>query len=467
MDKFKNKMLKYFIAFLAIMFAMTFISRMLYSERLPRVTAASVKYQSIVHYIKGSGTVEAVKKNPFFVSSGLRVNEVMVKDGDKVNSGDVLFTLDMEYLNEKISSYESEISYELNSQPGVYNNTTKSPVFTESGLRVREVYVMPGDTVSDGQALFRLDMDYLTVKINDLTNEINSDIFNREGCYAREDNNSADAISAAMNVKLDQAARYESIYSRDGVIYSNMDGVVTNVNISPGDITSDTAAVLLSSDPQYSDTVNIKRTQIEKLRVLAENNGNVVSNTTGTVSDLNIRPGDITGDTSALCISDSSAGMYFSSQLSEADASYISIGDTVTVRFRNGKIRSENCEITNIKKSQQEKEYIIEASIKNDQVQIDEIGEFNFSAMSSSKYYCFPASAVHFDSESRTEGYVYLLKETEGFIDVENEVWMMRVTIDDSNDAYYGVASPDIMGDEQFVLSSTKELSDRQKVRII
>lgn len=465
-EKFKNKILKCFIVFLVVMLALTFISRMIYAEKLPRVTLTNVKQQSIVHNISGSGTVEAMKKNPVFIPSGLRVNEVMVKDGDIVESGDILLKLDMDYLNEKIISCESEISSELNSQQGGFINITKHPIFTESELRVNEVYVMPGDTVSNGQALIKLDMNYLIVKMNALENEIDSDCRNRDGCYEREDYTAADALSASMNIKYDQLARYESIYNRDGIINSDIDGVVTNVNVCPGDTTTDTAVVLLSNDPRYNGTMDLKRNQLEILKAIVAEKGAIASDTTGVVTDLNIKSGDITSDTSVLNIADTSSGMYFSSQISEALVKYISIGDHITINFRNGKLRADNCEVTNIKKSQSEKDYLVEVSLDNDNVQIGEIGEFKSSVLSDTKYYCFPSTSVHFDTDSKTEGYVYIINETEGFIDMEYEVHKMNIAINDSNDSYYGTSQLDIIGDEKFVLSSTKELSEGQKVRV-
>lgn len=145
---------------------------------------------------------------------------------------------------------------------------------------------------------------------------------------------------------------------------------------------------------------------------------------------------------------------------------YISIGDHITINFRNGKLRADNCEVTNIKKSQSEKDYLVEVSLDNDNVQIGEIGEFKSSVLSDTKYYCFPSTSVHFDTDSKTEGYVYIINETEGFIDMEYEVHKMNIAINDSNDSYYGTSQLDIIGDEKFVLSSTKELSEGQKVRV-
>ena len=82
-EKFKQKALKYFVIFLLVMFVMTFISRMIYTNNLPRVTAARVSSQSLSHQVECSGTLEARKKTPVFVPEGIKIADKAVKNGDK------------------------------------------------------------------------------------------------------------------------------------------------------------------------------------------------------------------------------------------------------------------------------------------------------------------------------------------------------------------------------------------------
>ena len=112
-DKFRIKAIKAFIIFLAAMFVMTFAARVIYSEKLPKVTAQKAEIRRLSHSIKCSGTVEGVEKIPVYTEEGLRVAEVPAKNGSKVIKGDVLIRLDTKYLAEKIQLLEKEIAADI------------------------------------------------------------------------------------------------------------------------------------------------------------------------------------------------------------------------------------------------------------------------------------------------------------------------------------------------------------------
>ena len=66
-DKIKKKAIKYFIIFLAVMLIMTFVSRMFYTECMPRVRVTQIKNHSIPHEYELNGVTEALKQQPVFI----------------------------------------------------------------------------------------------------------------------------------------------------------------------------------------------------------------------------------------------------------------------------------------------------------------------------------------------------------------------------------------------------------------
>ena len=52
------------------MLILTFVSRMVYTESMPRVSCMQIKNQSISHELEYGGTVEALKSLPIFVPEG-------------------------------------------------------------------------------------------------------------------------------------------------------------------------------------------------------------------------------------------------------------------------------------------------------------------------------------------------------------------------------------------------------------
>lgn len=98
-----------FAIFMAGMLLLTLISKGIYAAGLPQVTVELPKKASLVHQVKAVGNVIQGRELAVNVSEGLRVYEVFVRPGDRVEEGDALFVLDMDYLQEMIGQREVEI----------------------------------------------------------------------------------------------------------------------------------------------------------------------------------------------------------------------------------------------------------------------------------------------------------------------------------------------------------------------
>ena len=125
-EKIKQRAIKYFLIFLAAMLILTFASRMLYTERMPRVSCMSVSRKSISHEFEYSGTVEALKSQPVFIPEGLRVAELDVECGDRVIKNQTIMKLDMEYLHKKAAMLEKEIAEQLETASAYSNDGSRT-----------------------------------------------------------------------------------------------------------------------------------------------------------------------------------------------------------------------------------------------------------------------------------------------------------------------------------------------------
>jgi multidrug efflux pump subunit AcrA (membrane-fusion protein) len=81
------------IIFLSIMLVLTFFSNTIMNRSLPEVAAQYVSSGTITTKIRGSGTVEANASYEVKISQSRKVESVMVKVGDPVETGDTLFLL--------------------------------------------------------------------------------------------------------------------------------------------------------------------------------------------------------------------------------------------------------------------------------------------------------------------------------------------------------------------------------------
>ena len=81
------------IVFLAVLLVLTFFSNTIMNRTLPEVATAAVHEGAIVAKVRGTGTVTATGKHQVKAKDTRTIRSVMVKVGQEVNAGDVLFVL--------------------------------------------------------------------------------------------------------------------------------------------------------------------------------------------------------------------------------------------------------------------------------------------------------------------------------------------------------------------------------------
>lgn len=109
-EKRKKRIIAGFFIFLGMMWLCTVISKSIYASKLPVVMVEGIEQKYVEHIVEVEGIVVAGDKNPVTALSGLRIEQLFVQVGDRVEEGDVLFTIDMEDLNAMIEEKQAAIS---------------------------------------------------------------------------------------------------------------------------------------------------------------------------------------------------------------------------------------------------------------------------------------------------------------------------------------------------------------------
>ncbi len=81
------------IIFLAVLLVLTFFSNTWMNRSLPEVATQYVTNGSIVAKVRGTGTVAANGNHQVKAEKTREIRAVMIKVGQEVNAGDVLFVL--------------------------------------------------------------------------------------------------------------------------------------------------------------------------------------------------------------------------------------------------------------------------------------------------------------------------------------------------------------------------------------
>lgn len=113
----RKKAAGYLVVFLSFMFLFTMISRGIYAYQMPRVAIGQASTKSIFHTIRVQGEIEAAREAAVVLMEGVRIREICVKTGEKVEPGRQLLRLDRsdleniaEGLYEKIRVSEARIA---------------------------------------------------------------------------------------------------------------------------------------------------------------------------------------------------------------------------------------------------------------------------------------------------------------------------------------------------------------------
>ena len=95
--------------FFGAMAAFTVLSRVAYQQGTAVVRTSVPTSGTVDHSVRASGKTVQTQDIAVFTQSGLRVNAVMAAQGQRVSAGDVLFCIDMDYLEEKITSSNRDL----------------------------------------------------------------------------------------------------------------------------------------------------------------------------------------------------------------------------------------------------------------------------------------------------------------------------------------------------------------------
>lgn len=116
------------IIFLTIMLILTFFSNTIMNYSLPEVAVQYVESASITAQIRGSGMVESDDPYKILINETRKIESVLVREGDTVQKGDILFTLadkESEELDQARKDLDAAVSaFELGLLNGSVSNTS-------------------------------------------------------------------------------------------------------------------------------------------------------------------------------------------------------------------------------------------------------------------------------------------------------------------------------------------------------
>ncbi len=428
-----KKIMAGFCFFLLFMWLCTVISKSIYATKLPMVTVSSPEQKYIEHIVKAEGVVEAGNKNPVTVLGGLRVENLMVHEGDKVAEGDLLFTIDMEDLEEIISEKQTEIAkLQLQIDTILQNQEIADQKKALEEQRAREDY--------DALARYQ---DTLVGRAAE------------EFAKAQEDIDEVDgAADEAMQDSLQSAAYGEADakWNRDNTIKEAGRKVEDILLPESEDATLQTYRLELDS----------RNRELALYQKVADQGGQVSAGQSGMVTDLYIDAGGRIPDTAVMLLSDDTVPCQLKVNLTKEQKKYLDLNDPVTLKFE-GNSKGIDGTVDYLAESENAPgSYEVIVNLPEGAGTPGLSGTLTHSEQGEKYACCIEPAALY---KTDTRNYVYVLKEREGILGMEYYAEEINVKILDENENYVAVEGA-IDGESQIILSATRELKNGDTVRI-
>lgn len=427
----KKKIVAGFFIFLVFMWLCTVISKSIYASKLPIVSTESIEQKYVEHIVKVDGIVIAGEKSPVTAISGLRVEHLSVQVGDSVEEGDVLFTIDMEDLTDLIEEKEAAIS-KLQTQidTALQNEELARQKKELEEQRAREDY----------DALARRE-DTLVGRGAEEVNQAEKDLEN-----AGDDEALQDALQQAAYAEADAKWQRETAM-RDA------ERRVEDI-IAP---------------ESEDSTLEVNRLELAGLQEdlapyldIREEEGRVLSPMSGIITDIYVSTGGRTSDSAVLLLADDSVPCQFKTTLTQEQKKYVGLNDEVSLKL-DGSSKEKEATVDYLSESStMPGNYEVYINLPEGMGVPGLSGTMSRTESGEKHYCCVTPAAVH---EEGSRHYVYVVKERDGILGKEYYAEQVNVMVLDENENWAALEGA-LNDDSVIISSSTKEVKNGDVVRL-
>ena len=452
----RKKIAKIFGGFLAVMLMFTIVSRAVSGAAMARVETVRMATGTIKHEVTGNGRVEAGREVAVYTETGQRVKEICVQEGDAVKRGDVLFTLDMDKLNEQIAETQQEMEkIKLQSEDVQNAKALEQQNQQTAKQRAQEDY---NQAVSQGDATVTEAKRAWDEAEQALQNFINSSADAGEGS---EGDASGDAAEReTQKAALEQAAA-EAKAAYDAAVSSRIDNIRTAARAL------EDAAMAKSTPDSTAKQNDITRQQQElalnKLIALKDAGGEVKATVDGIVTQVVVTTGDLTSDGAAVRLADTSEGGRLTVSVDKSYLEYLAIGSPVDLQPVGSKNVISDYTISSVTKNAQDDNLMdVTIDLPKGVIETGTFVDATIAPKSENYTTVIPLQALR---GSQNEYYVLILEEEQGVMGSELVVKRLDVEVVDKDSTSAALQEGLLTGEQEIISNSSRMIQEGSKVR--
>ncbi len=224
---------------------------------------------------------------------------------------------------------------------------------------------------------------------------------------------------------------------------------------------------LLDGDADNSLAVSrmelaVLETELAAYKKVQDAAGQVYPETEGVVTRMQVSPGERIGDGAAVVYADLTSPMQFQVSFTKEQKKYVNQGDTASLTL--GSSSEREVSVDYIAENEMNPElYDARIFLPDGVGTIGQSGSFKAEVQTESFSLCIPISALHTDENQRN--FVYIVSERAGILGNELVAEKVYVQVLDQNDTYAAIEEGVIDRKTELILTATQELDDRDVIR--
>lgn len=439
--------------FLVFMWVCTLVSKSIYASRLPMVTTTRIESKYIEHTVEMEGIVEAGAKLPVVVLSGLRVEELAVHVGDRVEEGDLLFTVDLEDLREILAEQETAVQkVQLQIDAILQNKELAEAQKALEEARAREDY--------DALARYQ---DTLVGRAAEEVAQAEEDLEELQEENIEHENDDEPETEEEREARLQEEERLKR--QLQAAAYAEADAKWNRENTMK-DAGRKVEDIL--SEEDVDATLSVYRTEVGSIREkmaayqeILKQEGKITAERSGMVTDLYVEVGGRVPDTASLLLADDEVSCQFRTTLTKEQKSYVNLNDDVKLEL-DGK-KPINVTIDYLAENESAPgTFTALVQLPEETGMPGLSGVLKCSKAGEKHFCCISLLALHSQND---RNFVYVVNEREGILGLEYYVEEINVSVTDKNDQWAAVEGA-LTEDSRIIISSTKEVEKGGVVRL-
>lgn len=433
----KKKLWRGFAVFMAVMLLMTFVSRIVYVSRLPRVRWKNPVATSITNKLSVEGTVEVVNSEAVTGMEGLLVKRVCVAAGEQIEAGTVLYEVDTEDLQIQLGRLEAEERVWQN-QIGALRKDAATEI-----ARAQEDY---DTTVAE--------LDRKIAEETKLLEDAMEDLDTHMFRLPKED--APDEVWIAWadeRTRIDREIEQRKLAIEEAGFEKEKVLKEAGRNIEDAKAAQSEVEGAYSSGYSAIGQIQERENKIEMWKQLLEEEGQIIADQEGTILEVMLQSGMRMGADAVMRYADAGSSRIFRTIISQDQKSMVHTGDTVHLSFA-GSSEEVSEAIDSI--VQENGSYTVTIWLEPGVAQGSTEGTMEVTSTSQVYDYVIPRQALRDDGGNC----VYVLEERNGILGTELSIRSLTVRLLDENEDNAAIADELLDGDMKIVTESDKELSN-------